>query len=64
MRVEAVAVPLVDGGRTGLGAVCNNKESLPIYAESLNVIWFSDFENVDALKLNEFISRRVTLVDV
>lgn len=64
VRVEAVTVPLVDGGGSGLGAVRYDEERLSIDAESLDIIWFADFQDVNALKLDEFICRGVTLIDV
>lgn len=64
VRVEAIAVPLVDGGGTGLGAVCYDKEGLSIDAERLDIVGFADFEDVDALELDEFVGRGVALVDV
>ncbi len=64
VRVEAIAVPLVDGGGTSLGAVCYNEEGLSIDAERLDIVGFADFEDVDALELDEFVGRGVALVDV
>lgn len=64
VRVESVAVPLVDSGGAGLGAVCDDEEGFSINAEGLNIIWFADFQDVDALELDEFVGRGVTLIDV
>lgn len=64
VRVEAIAVPLVDGGGPGLGAVCYHEEGFSIDAKCLNVIWFSDFEDINALELNEFVGGGVALIDV
>lgn len=64
VRVEAVTVPLVDGGGAGFGAVCYDEERLSVYSESLNVVRFADLEDVDALDLDEFVCRDVALIDV
>lgn len=64
VRVEAIAVPLVDGGGTSLGAVCYDEEGFSINTECLDIIRFADFEDVDALELDEFVGRGVTLIDV
>lgn len=64
VRVEAVAVPLIDGGGSGLGAVRYDEEGFAVDAERLNVVWFADFEDVDALELDEFVGGGVALVDV
>lgn len=64
MPVEAIAVPLVNGGGPGLGAVRYDEEEFAIDAERLNVVWFADSQDVNALELDEFVSGRVTLVDV
>lgn len=62
--VEAIAVPLVDGGGASLGAVCYDEEGLSIDAKRLNIIWFADFEDVNALEFDEFVGRGVTFIDV
>lgn len=64
MGVETIAVPLVDGGGTSLGAIRYHKEGFSIDAECLDIIGFTDFEDVDALELDEFVGRGVTLIDV
>lgn len=64
VRVEAITVPLVDGGGTGLGAVRYHKEGLAIDAERLDIVWFADFKDVDALELDEFVGGGVALIDV
>ena len=64
VRVEAIAVPLVDGGGTGLGAVCYDEEGFSVDAERLNIIWLSYLEDVNALELDELVGRGVTLIDV
>lgn len=62
--IEAVAVPLVDGGGSSFGAVRYHKEGFSINAESFHIVWLADFEDVDALELDEFVGGGVTLVDV
>ena len=62
--VEAVAVPLVDGGGTGLGAVRYDEERFSVDAESLDVVGFADSEDVDALELDELVGGGVAFVDV
>lgn len=62
--VEAIAVPFVDGGGAGLGTVRYDEEGLAVDAERLHIVWFTDFEDVDALQLDEFVGRGVALVDV
>lgn len=64
MGVEAVPVPLVDGGGPGLGAIGYDEEGFPVDAERLDIVRFADFQDVNALELDEFVSRGVTLVDV
>lgn len=64
VRVEAIAVPLVNGSGTGLGAVCYDEEGFSIDAECLDIVWFADFQDVDALELDEFVGRGVTFIDV
>lgn len=64
MGVEAVAVPLVDGGGPGLGAVCYDEKGLSVDAERLHVVRLADPQDVDALELDEFVGRDVTFVDV
>lgn len=64
MRVETIPVPLVDGGGTSLGAVRHHEEGFAINAESFNIVWFADCENVNTLELNEFVGGSVTLIDV
>ncbi len=64
VRVEAVAVPLVHRGGASLRAVCYHKEELAVHAEHLNVVGFSDFQDVDVLDFDEFVSRGVHFVDM
>lgn len=64
VRVEAVAVPLVDRGGTGLGAVGYHEEVLAVQAEGLDVVGFSDFQNVDILDFDEFVGGAVSFVNV
>lgn len=64
MRVEAVTVPLVDGGGTGLGAVRYDEEGLSVDAERLHIVWLANSQDVDALELDEFVGRDVPFVNV
>lgn len=64
MRVEAIAVPFVYGGGAGLRAVCNDEIGLPVDEERLHIVGLPDFENVDALELDELVCGAVALVDV
>lgn len=64
VRIEPIAVPLIDGGRAGLGAVGDDEEGFSVYAEGLDIVGFTYFEDVDVLDLDEFVGRDVTLVDV
>lgn len=64
VRVEPIAIPFVHCGRTGLGAVGDHEEGLTIYKESLNVIRFPDFQDVNVLDFYEFVGRDVPLVNV
>lgn len=47
-----------------LRAVSNDKERLPIDGESLNVIRFSNLQDVDVLDLDELVGRGVTFINV
>lgn len=64
VRVEAIAVPLVDGGGTSLGAVCYDEKGFSINTECLDIIRLADFQDVDALELDEFVGGGVPLIDV
>lgn len=64
VRVEPIAVPLIDGGGACFGAVGDDKKGFSIDTERLHVIWFADLEDVNALEFDEFVGRDVALVNV
>lgn len=53
VRVEAIAVPSINAGGAGLGAVCHYKVPLPIQLEGLHKVGLSHPSGINILDLYE-----------
>ena len=64
VRVEALAVPLIDGGQPRFGAVCDDKERLVLDLKQLDVVGLGNARDFYVLELDKLGPALVVSVDV